>query len=209
MRHWYNIWFHILCKYQSLLEYSSLINVAMPIMFALIVHTSVVNFNGKIIFKTGTMLYSSKFADLHKGCCPVTLAKEFRAPCPPENDLTERPHCWRVRHWFQWGGGGSHVKAYGDVPPKWVTFSPKILRHESQFGFKKNNKKKSLQEGPFSQKLRKTCKISRFWKTLRTWVPTCENLGENRQTNKQINKNKYKNKKQKQTNQPFLRGKNP
>ena len=22
-------------------------------------------------------------------------------------------------------GGYSHVKAYGDVPPKWVTFSPK------------------------------------------------------------------------------------
>ena len=23
------------------------------------------------------------------------------------------------------------LKAYGDVPPKWVTFSPKILRHGS------------------------------------------------------------------------------
>ena len=33
--------------------------------------------------------------------------------------------------------GYSHVKAYGDVPPKhakWVTFSPKILRHGSHFG---------------------------------------------------------------------------
>ena len=33
-------------------------------------------------------------------------------------------------------GGYSHVKAYGDVPPKWVTFSPKILRHGSHFGQK-------------------------------------------------------------------------
>ena len=35
------------------------------------------------------------------------------------------------------GGGGReylHVKAYGDVLPKWVTFSPKILRHWSHFG---------------------------------------------------------------------------
>ena len=42
------------------------------------------------------------------------------------------------------GGGNSHAKAYGDVPPKWVTFSPKILRQGSHFG-----KKKSLEEGPF------------------------------------------------------------
>ena len=34
------------------------------------------------------------------------------------------------------GWGYSHVKAYGDVPPKWVTFSPKILRHGSHFGQK-------------------------------------------------------------------------
>ena len=33
-------------------------------------------------------------------------------------------------------GGYSHVKAYGDVPPKWVTFSAKILRHGSHFGQK-------------------------------------------------------------------------
>ena len=33
-------------------------------------------------------------------------------------------------------GGYPHVKAYGDVPPKWVTFSPKILRHGSHFGQK-------------------------------------------------------------------------
>ena len=33
-------------------------------------------------------------------------------------------------------GGYSHVKAYRDVPPKWVTFSPKILRHGSHFGQK-------------------------------------------------------------------------
>ena len=30
-------------------------------------------------------------------------------------------------------GGYSHVKAYGDVPPKWVTFSA-ILRHGPHFG---------------------------------------------------------------------------
>ena len=52
------------------------------------------------------------------------------------------------------GGGYSHVKAYGDVPPKWITFFlPKILKHGS---------KQSLEEGPISQKLRKTYKISRF-----------------------------------------------
>ena len=33
-------------------------------------------------------------------------------------------------------GGYSHVKAYGDVPPKWVTFSTKFLRHGSHFGQK-------------------------------------------------------------------------
>ena len=35
------------------------------------------------------------------------------------------------RRWFSvrqknWGRGFSHVKAYGDVLPRWVTFSPKI-----------------------------------------------------------------------------------
>ena len=45
------------------------------------------------------------------------------------------------------GGGYSHVKAYGDVPPKWVTFSAQILRHGSHFA-----QKKSLEEGPISQK---------------------------------------------------------
>ena len=29
------------------------------------------------------------------------------------------------------GGGYSHVEAYGDVPPKWVSFSPKILNGHS------------------------------------------------------------------------------
>ena len=148
--------------------------------------------------------YSSRFADPHKGCCPVTVAKGFRASgLPPENDLS-RPHCWRVRHWFQLepGVGGSHVKAYGDVPPKWVTFSPKILRHGSQFGLKK--KKKSLQEGPISQNLRRTYKISRFWKTLRTWSQLAKISGKNKQT-----KTNTKTEKQKQTNQPFLREKNP
>ena len=45
------------------------------------------------------------------------------------------------------GEGYSHVKAYGDVPPKWVAFSPKILRHGSHFV-----QKKPLEEGPISQK---------------------------------------------------------
>ena len=54
-------------------------------------------------------------------------------------------------------GGYSHVKAYGDVPPKWVTFSAKILRHGSHFA-----QKKSLEEGPISQKSRKNRKISHF-----------------------------------------------
>ena len=33
--------------------------------------------------------------------------------------------------------GYSHVKAYRNVLPKWVTFSPKIPRYGSHFGFKK------------------------------------------------------------------------
>ena len=33
---------------------------------------------------------------------------------------------------FHAGGGTSHVKAYRDVLPKWVSFSPKILSHFSQ-----------------------------------------------------------------------------
>ena len=65
-------------------------------------------------------------------------------------------------------GGYSHVKAYRDVLPKWVTFSPKILKHGSYFG-----QKKSLEEGPISQKLQKNCKISYFWgrKSLKNGSP--------------------------------------
>ena len=33
-------------------------------------------------------------------------------------------------------GWYSHVKAHRNVPPKWVTFSPKILKHGSHFGQK-------------------------------------------------------------------------
>ena len=59
-------------------------------------------------------------------------------------------------------GGCSHVKAYGHVPPKSITFSPKILRH----GFHICQKKSlDLEEGPISQKLRekKNRKIGHFW----------------------------------------------
>ena len=55
------------------------------------------------------------------------------------------------------GGEYSHVKAYGDVQPKWVTFSAKILRHGSLFA-----QKKYLEEGPILQKSWKNCKISQF-----------------------------------------------
>ena len=68
----------------------------------------------------------------------------------------DTPIIWRWRGCKP--GGYSHVKAYGDVPPKWVAFSPKILRHGSHF-----KKKKSLEEGPISKNLWKNCKISRFW----------------------------------------------
>ena len=49
--------------------------------------------------------------------------------------------------------GYSHVKAYGDVLSKSVSFSPKkfILV------------KTTLKESSFSPKLRKICKLSRFW----------------------------------------------
>ena len=43
------------------------------------------------------------------------------------------------------------------MPPKWVTFSAKILRHGSHFG-----QKKSLEEGPILQESRKNGKISHF-----------------------------------------------
>ena len=49
------------------------------------------------------------------------------------------------------GYGYSIVKAYVDVPPKWVTFSPKILRHRSHF----HSQKISLEGGPVSQKKKK------------------------------------------------------
>ena len=39
----------------------------------------------------------------------------------------------KIRKFIRNPGGYSHVKAYGDVPPKWVTFSAKILRHGSHF----------------------------------------------------------------------------
>ena len=54
--------------------------------------------------------------------------------------------------WCPGGGEYSHVKANGDVPPKWVTFSPKILRHGSQSG------QKILRRGshwPFHKKIAK------------------------------------------------------
>ena len=45
----------------------------------------------------------------------------------------------------------------GRMPPKWVSFSPKILRQGSHF-----SQKKSLEDGPIASKLRKICKISHF-----------------------------------------------
>ena len=53
--------------------------------------------------------------------------------------------------------GYSLVKAYSDVPPKWVTFSPNILRHGSPFS------QQIPERGPISQKLWRNCKISRSW----------------------------------------------
>ena len=54
------------------------------------------------------------------------------------------------------GGGNSHVKAYRDVLPKWVTFSPKILDMGSILV------KKSLQERPISQNYQKIVKAAIF-----------------------------------------------
>ena len=53
------------------------------------------------------------------------------------NNSQQIVHITHVAHQcFQTPGGYSHVKAYRDVPPKWGTFSPKILRHGSHFGQK-------------------------------------------------------------------------
>ena len=53
--------------------------------------------------------------------------------------------------------GYSHVKAYRDVLPKWVTFSPKILRHGSNFG------QKILRRGShFTKKCEKIEKLAVF-----------------------------------------------
>ena len=49
-----------------------------------------------------------------------------------------------------------HMGAYGDVLPKWVTFSPKILRQGCNFG------QKSLEEGPSSQNCEKIEKSAVF-----------------------------------------------
>ena len=43
------------------------------------------------------------------------------------------------------------------MPPKWVTF------HQKSLDMGPILVKKSLEEGLISQKLQKTCKISRFW----------------------------------------------
>ena len=62
------------------------------------------------------------------------------------------------------------------MPPKWVTFSPKILRH---------GKKKSLEEGPISQKLQKNCKINHFGgrKTLKNGSPFAKIWGGGEMSN--------------------------
>ena len=81
----------------------------------------------------------------------------------------------RIRY-LETRGAYSYVKAYGDVPPKWVTFSTKILRHGFHFGQKNPQKrvpfhKKSTifevenpsEMGPDLLKFRKkNSKISRF-----------------------------------------------
>ena len=74
-----------------------------------------------------------------------------------------------------WREGVSDVKAYGDVLPKWVTFSAKSLEMGSILI------KKSQEEGPISQKLWKIVKsailkiekplemgphLQKFWKKL-------------------------------------------
>ena len=55
--------------------------------------------------------------------------------------------------------GGTHMLRHtGDVLPKWVTFSPKILRHGSHFG------QKILRGGShFTKFAKKNGKISCFW----------------------------------------------
>ena len=67
------------------------------------------------------------------------------------------------------GGGYSHVKAYGDVLPKWVTFSPKILnRHGSHFG-----QKSSQRRVPFYKICKKIVKSAVFEAE---WVLICKNF---------------------------------
>ena len=64
--------------------------------------------------------------------------QSYRQYCRP---MTKGHNCIYNQRGVGPGGGYSHVKAYGDVPPKWVTFSAKILRHGSHFG-QKNPKKR-------------------------------------------------------------------
>ena len=54
-------------------------------------------------------------------------------------------------------GGDSHVKAYGDEPFNWVTFSPKILRYGSHFG-----QKNPYRRVPFHKSCRKMVKSAVF-----------------------------------------------
>ena len=70
---------------------------------------------------------------------------------------------WKFSTWLSQTGGRlkrlgrySHVKIYGDVAPKWVSFSPKIHRQGSHF------RQKSLKEGPSLRKLRKKVKNHPF-----------------------------------------------
>ena len=88
------------------------------------------------------------------------LSNFLEGPSPFKNKMCELQQRWYTTTIIQPGGGGnSHVKAHRDVLPKWVTFSPKILRHGFHFG-----QKKSLEEGPISQNMqKKNGKISHFW----------------------------------------------
>ena len=86
-------------------------------------------------------------------------------------------------------GGYSHIKAYGDVLPKWVTLSQKKSLDTGPILVKK-----SLEEGPISQKLQK----NKNKKNVKSAVFVVENpleMGPDLRKNSQISH--------------FLRDKNP
>ena len=80
----------------------------------------------------------TKYANLTNVECPVENLNDLNCSWDDLESYRLQNAPFYFYKQIRWNkpGGHSHVKAYGDVPPKWVTFSLKILRHGCHFGQK-------------------------------------------------------------------------